>query len=164
MGRAAGFLLKACQTLQNKSARIVTKLSWYTPTRILLQKCDWLSVNQLVFYHTVLCIHKSVITGKPRYMNEKLCAEHDYNTRNMVIFWENFSGKSALASNSFCYRGATSYNSLPPDIRETRNEQSFKRKLKKWTKMKISIDWCYSHFASIILFIFSNSITQHFPK
>jgi hypothetical protein len=42
-----------------KSARTVTKLSWLTPTRFLLKKCKWLSINhQLVFYHSMLQVYK----------------------------------------------------------------------------------------------------------
>ena len=115
-GGTADFLIKGLQILHNKSTCIVTKLSWYTPTRILMKQCNWLSVNQLIQYHTVLSIHKIVKTGKPSYIYEKLCAEHGYNTRNTVIFGDKFSGKSALASSSFCYRGLRDYNNLPLDI------------------------------------------------
>ena len=139
-GGAADFLLRAVQVLQNKSARLVTKSSWFTPTRVLLRQCGWLSVNQLVHYHTILSIHKVVMTRKPKYMYDKLCSDHGYATRNAVIFGETFSGKTALAANSFCYRGTNIYIKLPFEIREIRNEDTFKRKLKIWIKGNIQID------------------------
>ena len=49
-GGAEGYLLRGLQVLQNRAARCVCKLSWFTPTRILLNKCNWLSIRQLVFY------------------------------------------------------------------------------------------------------------------
>ena len=45
------YLLKSLQTLQNKAARIVTKLDWNSSTSALLQQCGW-----LVVYHSVLLV------------------------------------------------------------------------------------------------------------
>ena len=53
-GGTESYLIRAVQVMQNKAARCITKKSWYTPTRVLLQQCNWLSVKQLIFYHTVL--------------------------------------------------------------------------------------------------------------
>ena len=41
-------LIQKLQSLQNKAARAVTKLDWYTPTSELLKQCSWLSVQQLI--------------------------------------------------------------------------------------------------------------------
>ena len=61
-GGAEGYLLHALQVIQNRAARAVTRMSWFTPTRVLLNKCKWLSVRQLVFYQTGLTTHKIVKT------------------------------------------------------------------------------------------------------
>ena len=57
-GSCEKYLVKSLQVLQNRAARAVTRKSWFTSTRRLLQDCNWLSVNQLIFYHTVLQAHK----------------------------------------------------------------------------------------------------------
>ena len=44
--------IKALQVIQNKAARCVTRFGIYTPVNILLRQRGWLSVNQLVFFHT----------------------------------------------------------------------------------------------------------------
>ena len=108
-GGTENYLLRSVQLLQNKAARRVTGLSLYTPLRKLLRQCGWLSVNQLVFYQSVLTIHKVKVTGNPKYISEKINNEHPYSTRQAtggeIRFGDNFAGKSALISSSFCYRG-----------------------------------------------------------
>ena len=51
-GGTKDYLIKTLQILQNKAARFVTKLDIFTS---LLLQCVWLSVQQLVEYHS-LCL------------------------------------------------------------------------------------------------------------
>ena len=138
-GGSSEFLLKALQVIQSKAARIITKMSWFTPTRLLLKQCNWLSVRQLVHYHSILTTHKVVSTGRPEYLHNKMCREHQYNTRHSVKFGENFGGRSALASNSFCYRGVLSYGQIPQNIRQLKSFDSFKSQLKAWIMKNIEV-------------------------
>ena len=48
--------------------RVVTRLDWCTSTKDLLSQCGWLSVNQLIFYHSVLQLHKVRLSGSPMYL------------------------------------------------------------------------------------------------
>ena len=75
-GAGEGYLLRALQVVQNKADRCVTKVSWFTATRQLLKQCGWMSIKQLVFYHTALTMHKTIMSGKPVYTRHKL--SHDY--------------------------------------------------------------------------------------
>ena len=130
-------LLKSLQVMQNKAGRQVTGLSWFTPSRILLQKCRWLSIKQLVAYHTILAVHKITLTGHPKYLSDKICQEKSHVTRHQVKFSDNFPGKSERTGESFCYRGAKLYNKLPLGIQQIKNIDGFKRRLKIWTKENI---------------------------
>ena len=103
-------LLRAPQVTQNRIMKTVTGKSWFTPAGVLLRECNWLSVHQLVYYHTILSVHKVVLSESPSYLYNKMCSAHGYETRNNVKFGEMFASKTARASSSFCYRGATSYN------------------------------------------------------
>ena len=47
--------------------------------------------------------------------------------------------ESSLASKSFMVRSASTWNSIPPEIRNTRNLQGFKKKLKQWVKSNVEI-------------------------
>ena len=43
-----------------------------TPVYQLLKECCWRSVRQEIFYHTVLQVHKTMKTGAPVYLYNKL--------------------------------------------------------------------------------------------
>ena len=139
-GGSSNVLIRSLQVIQNQAARYTTKLSWFTPTGTLLRQCNWMSVKQLVIFHTALTVHKIVITGKPKYMFEKMCQEHRYETRRAVIYGENFLARSALAADSFCYRGTKIYNQLPLNLTETQNMDNFKIKLRKWIKSNVPLE------------------------
>ena len=90
-GGSENYLLKALQVAQNKAARCVTRLSWFTPTRQLLRQCGWLSIKQLAFYHTVLTVHRIMKSGKPVFLRSKLTTEFQYQTRQATdwqILWK----------------------------------------------------------------------------
>ena len=78
-GGCESFLLRALQTVQNKAARVVTNQGIFTSTKVLLRECGWLSVAQLVFFHSVVLLFKTRLTKKPRYLFEM--AEIQENTR-----------------------------------------------------------------------------------
>ena len=62
-GGCEKYLVKSLQIVQNKAARVVTGKSWYTPVRRLLKDCRWLSVQQLIFFQTVVQVHKILLGG-----------------------------------------------------------------------------------------------------
>ena len=72
-GGSSDFLLKSLQVLLNKTARIVTRKSWFTPSRILMKECNWLSVQQLVQYHTLVSVFNIVNTKRPKFLHDKMC-------------------------------------------------------------------------------------------
>ena len=131
--------LKAIQILQNRAARVVTGKSWWTPVRGLLQDCKWLSVKQLVFYHTALQTHKILTSGRPVYFKQKMNTVHPYRTRQATggSIWR---GEEDLTGASFSSRAAQSYNSLPASIRGSRTLNTFKYKLRKWVVTNIPLD------------------------
>ena len=61
---APQYLINFLQKLQNRAARLVAKKNVFTPVKILLQQCGWLSIKQLMFYHNILQIYKTKITKK----------------------------------------------------------------------------------------------------
>ena len=64
-GGAQDYLLRALQVTQNKAARLVSGMGWYTPTSTLLRRVGWLLVKQLTAYHTILTVHRSIIHQRP---------------------------------------------------------------------------------------------------
>ena len=67
-GGTEEYILNAAQVIQNRAARTVTKLSWFTPQRIILKQTNWLSIQQLVYYHTILQVWRTRVHGKPEYL------------------------------------------------------------------------------------------------
>ena len=143
-GGCEGYLLKALQVLQNRAARAVTHKSWFTPTRHLLADCRWLSVRQLVFFHSVVSTHKIVTSGNPHYLYNMMSTSHPLHTRQAaggkIRLGENFGSKEGLVRDSFRYWAAINYNSIPAFIRTAKTLQTFKTKLKQWVSTNIPID------------------------
>ena len=80
-GGTHDYILKALQVTMNKAARLITQQSWFTPTANILKQCNWLSVKQLIAYHTLLSVYNIVTTQKPTYLHEKMCSVNKHNKR-----------------------------------------------------------------------------------
>ena len=52
------FWVSALQVCQNTAARLVTRLDKYTSTNVLIRKCGWMPVRQLLIYHSLFIFHK----------------------------------------------------------------------------------------------------------
>ena len=143
-GGCEGYLLQSLQTQLNKAARLVTGMSHFTPTRRLMKLCGWLTVKQLVKYHTIIMVHKTVMNNRPLYISSRFSTEYSYSTRMSnsggVRLDETYRYRTDLAMRSFRFRGVHDYNEIPAEIRGTRNLESFKIKLKKWMKMNTNSD------------------------
>ena len=134
-GGTEGYLLKSLHS--------VTKLSWYTTTGQLLKQCNWLSINQLIFYQTVLQVHRVVKSGSPLYLSDRLDTEHLYNTRQAAggcvrRLGEN-SGVLSLLQTSFLGRASKMYNDIPAKTRRLESLPTFKKELKTWIKIHIKL-------------------------
>ena len=135
-GGTEEYLLSSLQIVQNKAARCVARRSKYTPIEELLKQCGWLSVRQLVFFHSVVQIYKTIKTTYPKYINSKLCMEFPYNTRlaqsDSVRMGDAFKSKLDLTEKSFMNRATVSFNQLPQDLRKIKEIWAFKVALKQW--------------------------------
>ena len=118
-GGCEKFLIKALQVVQNKAARSVTRLGIFTPVKTLLKQCGWLSVHQLVFFHTVVLLFKTLQNESPDYLYSMAVTDYNYKTRAKD------SGKLRLVSEykvdhelnlkSYRWRSIRSWNQLPLD-------------------------------------------------
>ena len=135
-------IIRAAQVIQNRAARIVTKLSWFTPQRILLQQTNWLSIRQLISYHTLIQVWRTRINQKPRYMFEKLHREFNHRTRAATTGVHETEGflqvpvtLKAISRKGIMVRGPTMWNQLPIKLRTFKGSlQSFKKELRTWIK------------------------------
>ena len=64
--------LKDLQVLQNKAAQMVTHSPPRTRRSELFDKVQWLTVKQLIVYHTLIAIFKVRQNNEPEYLASKL--------------------------------------------------------------------------------------------
>ena len=85
-GGAPQYLLRALQVQQLTAARTVCGVqSCRWSTGRLLRGVGWMSVRQLIEFHTVLQTHKTLISGLPRPLHASLQSDYPYRTRNATI-------------------------------------------------------------------------------
>ena len=107
-GGCEKYLIKSLQIVQNKAARVVTKLAWHTPTHALLSQCGWLSVHQLAVHHSVALVHKILSSGHPKYLHNLFSLEYKVKTRhadlNLIKPSQSQAPEHELVTDSFRWR------------------------------------------------------------
>ena len=140
-GGCSDYLIAAIQVIQNRAARLVTKLDWYTSTSTLLNQCGWLSVRQLIIYHSLLMIFKIKTDKKPVYFHQKISKQFNYKTRfasdNSVKIDQQV--KKEISQQKFLYKFSKQWNELPSEIKHEQNVKQFKVKLKLWVRSNVPV-------------------------
>ena len=134
-------MLEALQKAQNRAARFVTKLDWSTPVSELLKQCGWLSVHQLVVYHSVVMVFKVINKETPKYLHSMFSAKYNYKTKqaDKGDLRHTRDLDLGITEDSFRWRAAKSYNELPLDIKNAATLEAFKKSVKTWIKTNISL-------------------------
>ena len=82
-GGSQQYLLGALQVQQLTAARAVCGFGcWSWSRKKLLDKVGWLSVKQMVFFHTALQAHKTLQSRVPKTLYESLSSNYPYRTRS----------------------------------------------------------------------------------
>ena len=140
-GGCSDYLIKFIQVLQNKAARKVTKLGWGTSTKVLLGQCGWLSVHQLVEYHSLVLMFKILQEKKPVYIHEKVSASFARKTRlakgGTIRETRMFEKDPGITS--FIPRTTKSWNRLPDKMRTMKKLKDFKKEVRAWVASNIAI-------------------------
>ena len=121
-------LIKEIQVMQNRAARLVYRAPLRFNRSLLLGKLDWLSVNQLIQYHSLLSVYRIRSSRAPQYLSSIMCRQ----SRNGRIVIPHST--LTIASNSFCFRATAQWNRLPIGLRIVTSVGIFKRRLKKWVQ------------------------------
>ena len=114
--------------MQNKAAQIVTRSPPRAEWSPMYNRLGWLTVNQLVFYHSVLTIYKIRSSKEPEHLASSLLRDN----RNGRILIPNVDLR--LTQTSFTIRGAENWNSIPIKLRLIKKIGPFKKQVKKWVK------------------------------
>ena len=117
-------------------------MGWYTAVPVLLLQCGWLSVRQMIVYHSLVLVFKIRADGKPCYLHEKLTKTFNYRTRlastNAIKNEEKIG--SDIRKDSFVPRSSNHWNLLPENLRNIKNLKRFKQELKTWIKKNVEIN------------------------
>ena len=143
-GGCEKFLIKSLQVVQNKATSTITKMGIYTPVQTLLRQCGWLSINQLVFFHTSILLFKILNNRKPKYLFSMISTELNYLTRadntGKLRVVADYTPKQGLNWKSFRWRSVQFWNQLPANIRTMNSILKFKSSLKSWIMKNVDIN------------------------
>ena len=141
-GGCSDYLINFLQILQNRAGRLVTKHGQFTPNRVVLHQCGWLSVRQLVQYHSLLLLFKVKLQAKPEYFKAVFTTEFAYRTRlatGMGIRRDDRTNYD-VTKRSFVLRTISIWNELPNSIRSAKTIAQFKKNLKSWIEVNIPLE------------------------
>ena len=125
------FEQEALQIMQNKAARLVTHSANRTSRKEIFSQVGWLTVSQLVFYHSALSTYRIRESKEPEYLND-IMSRDNFASKIIVP-----NTRLTLAKNSYCYRASSQWNSIPEHIRKNRRISQFKSQLKTWISMNV---------------------------
>ena len=129
-GGCSEYLLNQLQIQQNIAARYVTKLPWLTSTEDLLTQCGWLSIRQLIKYHSILQFKKILVEKEPSYIYNKVEVPTRFTRfSNGQKYRDSRSFKKTTTLKSFIPRTLSDWNKLPEEIRINDDLPSFKKQL-----------------------------------
>ena len=144
------YLVDTLQVCQNKAARLVTRLGRFTPTKVLLQQCGWLSVKQLMVYHSLVLLHQVFRNQKPDYLFKKITSGPPHPTTRQALATARALAAVGIDSQpsitdcnltltrrSWCWAAVHWYSQLPPTVRSEANIKIFKTRLKNWVSENV---------------------------
>ena len=123
--------LKPLQLLQNRAARLVLSAPPRTSRLLMFEKLAWLTVSQLIAYHTLIAVFRIRKSNEPEGLAQLLTLD----SRQGRILIQN--SRHDLYRNSFIYRGSQLWNRLPSQIRELGKISSFKKCTGAWVLTNI---------------------------
>ena len=118
--------MQTLQVQQNRAAQIVLNLPPRTNRNYMFDKLGWMTVQQLIVYHTLISVFRIRQSKEPEYLARAL--GRDNNRGNIIV--EN--SRLGLYKRSFVPRGSTLWNKLPRELRILAKIGKFKKELRKW--------------------------------
>ena len=118
------------QKLQNRAARIVTNSSFDTPSRPLIERLGWKTIEQLISYESKTMVFKSLNDLAPQYLSSLFERNSQCSTRclrNTETDLRVQMKTSANGQKCFSFRGAKLWNSLSAESKQASSLNSFKK-------------------------------------
>ena len=144
------YQIQALQSIQNNVATSVTKKDRFTSTKTLMKECGWLTVKQLMAYHSIVQLHKTNQSQKPAYLYKRISSELDHLARRTYYNYKTrqqargelrllpeLEAKLDVSKKSWCWKASSDYFNLPVNIKRAAKIKTFKSMLKTWLKETI---------------------------
>ena len=125
--------MKKLQRIQNNTARYVLNKGKKWKTLKLMREVNWLSVMEMMQYHSLILLWKLKNHNKPKQIANKFSWENNGNL-NIV--------EPRLQTTNTHYRWRTSrmWNELSPELKNANKISRFKTELKSWIKNRRPVD------------------------
>ena len=120
--------VRKLQVLQNKCLRLITHSDYKTPTRVLLEKTNALSVHQQIAHLSLSQVYNIQKTKLPAYHFNRL-----FVNPNRIEF------KKSIARANFFYQSSRLWSALPDNVKAAYNKSTFKKQCKSWVQCNILI-------------------------
>ena len=124
--------IKKLQKLQNRAARVLTDSSFDAPSRPLIEKLGWKTIEDFISEETKTMVFKSLHELAPEYLRCLFTSNSQFashNLRNTATDLKLPKKKSTNGQKCFSYRGAKLWNSLPAESKQASSLSRFKSSL-----------------------------------
>ena len=96
-----------------------------------------MSVNQMAIYHTIMEVFNIVYNSSSEQIHNKFIHQGRHSLRKNANNFVKVPEEPKKKCMGFTYCGAKVFNSLPNNIRETQDKNTFKSLVKDWIWEKI---------------------------
>ena len=121
------------EKLQNRAIRIITDSPYDAPAKPILRQLRLPSIAEMIRQESAGMVYKAINGQAPAYLSSlfnRISAVTNRMLRNSNLNLRPPRMKTKFGQNSFAYRGAKIWNSLPNDCRAAHTFATFKVKLK----------------------------------
>ena len=129
-GCAGSSEINQLQKLHKRAARIITNSSFDAPSRPLIEKLGWKTVDPLISSESKTMVFKSLNELAPQYLCDLLTRKSfysSYSLRNTGTDLRLPMKRSTNGQKCFSYRGAKLWNSLSAESKQATSRYSFKK-------------------------------------
>ena len=124
--------LEKIYRLQKKALRICSNSDYYAPSKPIFNHFQTLNIFDINNLKICTIMQQYLLNSLPEYLMQMFSLNfhiHDYNTRSNQLFHQSKVTSHALLK-SIRFVGPTTWNSLPPSLRNIQFVNSFKNKYK----------------------------------
>lgn len=129
--------LTRLQSIMNRAARIVFKLPPFTSTSSYLYKLHWLPIRARIEFKICLLVYKTLKYESPAYLHELLTRYSPQSNVTLraaddphLLVIPRLLHHSSFGIRAFSYAGPKLFNSLPSQVKNASNDDTFKKLLK----------------------------------